>query len=113
LANPPYQWTWTNPPTGLHLLTAAATDNLNGKTTSSVVSVTVLARTSLNVRQAGNQIELSWPSAGTGYTVESATNLAPPAIWTSVTNMAVLSNGMFHMFINPQTPQRYFRLRAP
>src|SRR5262249_38297512 len=43
--NSPYQVTWSNPPGGSYLLTAAATDNVGHVTTSPPVSVSVLAGT--------------------------------------------------------------------
>ncbi len=40
---PPYSWTWYNPPVGTHTLTARAIDVFGGSTTSSPVTITVLA----------------------------------------------------------------------
>jgi regulation of enolase protein 1 (concanavalin A-like superfamily) len=41
VAAAPFAWTWSNPPTGTHALTARAYDNLAVQTTSGTVSVTV------------------------------------------------------------------------
>ncbi|HEY8401749.1 MAG TPA: Ig-like domain-containing protein, partial [Cytophagaceae bacterium] len=41
-ATSPYSFTWNNVPAGTYQLTAVATDNKNGKTTSSVVNITVV-----------------------------------------------------------------------
>jgi hypothetical protein len=40
VASAPYNYNWTNPPTGDYTLTAVATDNAGASTTSSVVNVT-------------------------------------------------------------------------
>ncbi len=40
---PPYSWTWHNPPVGTHTLTARAIDIFGGSTTSSPMSIAVLA----------------------------------------------------------------------
>jgi hypothetical protein len=42
----------------------------------------------LSVRLTNGQTVISWPVAPTGFQLESATNLAPPVTWGSVTNAA-------------------------
>jgi hypothetical protein len=68
----------------------------------------------LSIGVANNQLILSWPSSGTGgFALESATNLAPVAIWTPVTNQ-VSDNGTLKtvtLSLSPAAPMRFFRLR--
>jgi hypothetical protein len=60
-----------------------------------------------------NPLVLSWPAPATGYQLYSATNLAPPVVWSLVTSPAVQSGGTFYLTI-PATnaTAQFFRLMA-
>jgi hypothetical protein len=64
--------------------------------------------------QTGEAV-LTWPADYVGYTLESTTNLAPPAIWTPVTGSYGITNGQFEFRQSlPNTkPREFFRLRWP
>ena len=54
--------------------------------------------------------------SGTPYRVETTTNLAPPAVWTTVPGSATNASGNSIIFIDPTTngePQRFYRVRSP
>jgi hypothetical protein len=61
-----------------------------------------------------NPYVIAWPVPSTGYQLYSATNLAPPAVWSLVTAPALQSNGTFYLTISPTNPAaQFFRLMAP
>jgi hypothetical protein len=59
------------------------------------------------------QFVLSWPAAASGFQLYSATNLAPPVIWSPVATSATESNATFYLTI-PATNAiaQFFRLAA-
>ena len=113
-STPPYQFTWNNPPSGVHTLTAIATDNLGATKTSAPITLTIVPAVILTARSlATNLVELSWPSSAPGYHVETTPNLLEPLVWVPLNAPAVESNGQFRVLVNPDETQHYFRLRAP
>jgi hypothetical protein len=60
-----------------------------------------------------NPLVLSWQAPATGYQLYSATDLAPPVVWSVATNPAVQSNATFFLTI-PATnaAAKFFRLMA-
>jgi len=72
---------------GSYALTARATDDQGGTSTSSPVNITVNPSTGggpmLTIVPAANTLEISWPAAG--YQLQMATNLSSPA-WIDVPN---------------------------
>jgi galactan endo-1,6-beta-galactosidase len=60
------------------------------------------------------QIVLSWPDWATNYNLFCATNLAPPAHWSAVTNSPQDSGGLLNLNLSVNAgSQRFFRLAAP
>jgi len=68
----------------------------------------------LSVRSQAGSTVLNWPLNYVGYTLESTTNLAPPALWSPVGGPYLNTNGVFE-YRHPSTGKRqeFFRLRAP
>ena len=113
-ATAPYQFTWSNPPAGVHTLTAIATDNLGATRTSAAVVLTIVPSVTLTARSlATNVVELTWPANAIGYHVETSSSLLEPVSWTPVNAPVEESNGQFRVLVNPAETERYFRLRAP
>ncbi len=111
---PPYQFTWNNPPGGIHILTAIATDNLGATKTSSPITLTIVPIVTLSARSlATNLVELTWPLSAPGYQVETTPNLIEPTVWVPVNAPVTQANGQFRVLVNPDESERYFRLRAP
>jgi hypothetical protein len=111
---PPYQFTWNNPPGGIHTLTAVATDNLGATTTSAPVTLTIVPAVSLTARSLEtNLVELTWPANAPGYHIETASSLVEPIDWIPVNVSIAETNGQFRVLVNPVETERYFRLRAP
>jgi hypothetical protein len=69
----------------------------------------------LSVPPGSSQTVLNWPTNYESYTLESATNLAAPAIWNPATVPGVLTNGrwQYREPYDPRQPQKFFRLRWP
>jgi hypothetical protein len=67
----------------------------------------------LSFELQSNQAVLTWPADYVGYTLESTTNLAPPAIRTPIAGSYGITNGQFEFRQNlPSTkPHEFFRLR--
>ena len=69
---------------------------------------------SLNVRPAGNSVQLAWPATAPGFTLQSATNLALPVNWQPAGVAVIQTNGEFRASVpGPTAGERYFRLQAP
>ena len=68
----------------------------------------------LAISTAGAQTLLQWPAWAATATVQSASNLAPSAVWMPVTNAIVITNDVRAMALGPTIDgQRFFRLRLP
>lgn len=110
---PPYQLTWSAPPTGTHTLTAVATDHLGASRTSAPVALTLVAPVTLGIRRQGPTAVLSWPSSISGYHLEASSNLPPDAVWAPLNVPVNQINGKFEASVDATTGWRYYRLRAP
>jgi hypothetical protein len=80
--NPPYQFTWTNPPPGDYALSASAVDNQQAVTLAPPARVQVLpAAPHLQIQPAdAADMAVTWPVPLDVFYVESATNVDGP--WT-------------------------------
>jgi hypothetical protein len=111
--NNPFTLTWTNVVAGSYSLTARATDNGGGTSTSSPVSVTVNSSTgggrTLAIVASGNTIGISWLTAG--YQLQTATNLSSP-IWIDVPN-TLLTNRVTLTISGSSAFFRLFQQSAP
>jgi len=57
---------------------------------------------------------LNWPLNYVGYTLEAATNLSPPVLWTPLGGPYLNTNGVFeYRRALPGPPQEFYRLRWP
>jgi hypothetical protein len=67
----------------------------------------------LNVVVHNNGLVLSWPASAGNLVVEQTTSLAPPALWTAVTDGTVsVVNGQYQVQVASSNAVRFFRLRA-
>ena len=57
-----------------------------------------------------NQILLAWTNTAPGFVLKQTTNLVPPVVWTTVTNVPVNSGGQFGVTLSQPNGQRYYRL---
>jgi uncharacterized repeat protein (TIGR01451 family) len=89
---------------------AAVTDLAKGN--NAVDVKTVVAYPQMGFALSGNNLVIAWPAAA-GYTLESATNLAAPVIWTPVTVPTPVSVGGVNYLTNGiGMGNRFFRLKA-
>ena len=111
--NPPYNFIWTNPPPGDHVLNACAIDDQQAATWAQPTRVLVLPSAPLLQLSQPNSanVEVSWPITLDGFLVETSTNVLgpwalspfPPFYFTNVQTATIpTTNG-----------QQYFRLEYP
>lgn len=83
------------------------------KANNTVAVKTVVEFPPLSTFVAGNTLVIAWPAEATAYSLESATNLTPPAIWTPVTVPPPVIIGGQKVITNIIGPgSKFFRLRA-
>lgn len=93
--------------------------NPAGSVTSSVAVLSVILpdtpqRLSVNSLVARvNDFVLAWSTNTDGFTLQSATNLAPPVIWRDVTNPPVVLGGQYTVTNSRSASQQFLRLRKP
>jgi hypothetical protein len=64
----------------------------------------------VTITPSGANVILTWPTNFTGFTLQSATNLASPAAWTTNSPTPVVVNGQ-NTVTNPISgTQQFFRL---
>ena len=76
---------------------------------SACVSVEPVPALSIN-RMSGQQVSFSWTNTATGYVLKQSTNLAPPVLWTAVTNVASEINGQFVVVLPVAKDNRFYLL---
>ena len=64
----------------------------------------------LNFSRSGVTLSLSWPAIRTGAKLESTTNLSPPALWTTITNNIMFTNGSNIYMTSATNVARFFHL---
>jgi hypothetical protein len=63
---------------------------------------------------SANPYVIAWPAPSPGYQLYSATNLAPPVVWSLVPTPPIQSNGTFYLTISPtNAAAQFFRLMSP
>lgn len=118
VASSPYNFTVSNAVAGNYAFTTRATDNRGAVTTSPTVNAVVTTITLLSpvVPLSGQfQFNLSGLVVGKTNVIQSSTNLASPANWTSIkTNVAVATTSNFlDNAASPSTPRFYRVIELP
>jgi len=68
----------------------------------------------LFIAAAGNQLSLTWGvSNSAGFLLFSTANLAPPSIWSQVTNLPTLRSNQIQVAFPYSQPNQFFRLSQP
>jgi glucose/arabinose dehydrogenase/type 1 glutamine amidotransferase len=65
----------------------------------------------LTVQFSGTSVKLSWPLSAPGFALEQSAAIGGLAVWSSVTNSAVLQNGQHMVTLSASNTARFFRLR--
>lgn len=93
-----------------HVVTATATDPANN-TSEFSACLAVAATPKLSLAPFGtSQFTLAWTNTATGFVLKEATNLTPPVVWTTVTNLPTNGGGQFSVTLGRQFAERYYRL---
>ncbi|MGI8603163.1 MAG: DUF4185 domain-containing protein [Verrucomicrobiales bacterium] len=64
-------------------------------------------------RSAANQVTLSWPFPSSGFVLQSALSLQPPAPWSNVNQSVSVINARNEITVPFAAPAQFFRLRKP
>jgi hypothetical protein len=65
----------------------------------------------LSIASTNDGVVLTWPASGTGFQVETAVDLAPPATWHVLTNTPLSMNGAVGITLPAAGPQQFHRLK--
>lgn len=92
------------------VITATATDPANNTSEFSACRVVLLPPRLAFSPPSSGQIALAWTNTALGFVLKETTNLAPPAVWISVTNAPVTVNGQFVVMLLRADGNRFYRL---
>lgn len=67
----------------------------------------------LQIARVGNQVEITWPIAPTGFRLQSTSDLNTPVSWSDVANAPVMANGQNQVILDAASDTRFFRLIRP
>ncbi|MCU0782723.1 MAG: hypothetical protein MUF81_01475 [Verrucomicrobia bacterium] len=81
--------------------------------TLALVGSGLLQPVTLNARQSGNELVLSWPTTAIGFKLQSALNLMPGAAWLDLTNVPVIVGTQFTVSNTATGGSKFFRLKKP
>jgi uncharacterized repeat protein (TIGR01451 family) len=96
--------------TNIATCSSAVADPLKANNTATIkTEVSVPLR--LEATVSGADIQIAWPAAASNVTLERATNLTPPVVWTAVTNMPVLVGDKKVVTLPVGNGNEFFRLR--
>jgi hypothetical protein len=56
---------------------------------------------------------MNWPAWASDWLLYGATNLAPPVVWTTVTNPVGSNSGQFNVTLPVGAGTHFFRLSSP
>src|SRR5882672_2894703 len=77
----------------------------SGPPATNVVSI-------LSIKLVNPNLVLSWPTSAVYYVLKSATNLATPVIWKTVTNAVITSNGTNEVVLKMSDEMSFFHLAS-
>ncbi len=76
--------------------------------------VSDISSPSMQASVSGNSLTLSWPEAtGSGFVLQSASNLTSPISWNNVTNAATATSGTLSVTLPTTNSPSFFRLKLP
>ena len=82
-----------------------------GTSASALVAVSLSPPPFLQITNLGGNVQIFWPAAAIGYTLESATSLNPPVNWTATTNPVGVAGDRNTVNIVPTARTVFYRLR--
>jgi hypothetical protein len=63
-----------------------------------------------SISLSGSNVVVSWPTDQCGFSLQSATNLAPPVVWSAVSPGPVTISNQFGVTTPITGPQAFYRL---
>jgi hypothetical protein len=66
----------------------------------------------LSIKLQNNILMLTWPTSAVYYVLKSATNLAAPIVWKTVTNSVTTSNGTNQVMLTASGQRSFFQLAS-
>ena len=90
----------------------AGVDGCGAGANSAAVGV-LLPLPAVGMNVSTNTLLVSWPTWANDWTLYCTTNLTAPVAWTTVTNMAVVSNTVFNVTLPTASGNQFFRLASP
>ena len=80
---------------------------------SNLGAITTPPIPALGFALSGGALMLTWPAWATNFSLYSTTNLAPPAVWSAVTNTVTNVGASFTVTLPIGPDHWFFRLRGP
>ena len=93
-----------------YVISSTATDPANNTSEFSPCLATAAVPPLFISPAAGSQVTLAWPNTTSGFVLKQTGNLAPPVVWTTVTNVPVNTNGNFVVTTPGGSTNRFFLL---
>jgi len=84
--------------------------NSYGEGADSDLASAVVPLPTISIGAPASNLVLSWPDTATSVSLRTATNIAPPALWTQVTNPAPLQSNVWSVTMPATDSARFFRL---
>jgi len=66
---------------------------------------------SLSIASGSHNFTITWPATATNFVLQGATNLPPPGVWTTVTNVPAIVGGQYTITL-PTNGYRFFILKT-
>jgi uncharacterized repeat protein (TIGR03803 family) len=82
----------------------------SGKGTVFSLSLGSVSAPQLTIIRSITNVVLTWPTNAPGFTLQSTTNLVPPAVWTTVSPGQVVVNGQNTVTNPASSGQKFYRL---
>jgi len=111
--NQPYVFNWTNVPAGNYAISARTTTTSGATANSKIINILVAQVPRLSFTLSNTNFTVFWPTSSVGFSLEFATNLNSPIIWTPVTGGVSIIGTNNSSTIDSPFGSRYFRLRWP
>jgi hypothetical protein len=109
----PYAWTLNGAVTATNYDPVKHLFSLNisaGATNAALVALSLSPPPFLQITNLGGQVQIYWPAAALGYTLESTTRLVPPGNWLATTNSINVMGDRNIVNVTPASQTVFYRL---